>query len=293
MKVRFAMGAVVALSMFGFAGSAQGAITLGQTSPDDPSGCADGNSVQEVTEGGASYVVPSTGVITSWTHKAKLTGGRLRLQVWDQVGNPYTLVGVSSLENVVAGQLNTFPTRVPVVTGNVLGLHSDNGVGGCMFNSGTVGDTLKAEGGGQDYPIGGSMFTPSTLPGKRLNVSVQMEPDCDQDGFGDETQDQVLVGVVCSGGKTCAGRVPTIVGSEGNDTIIGTSGKDVILALGGDDKVSGLGDNDFICGTDGKDRLKGGAGRDRLFGGKGKDKLIGGSGKDRLVGGPGKDKTKQ
>jgi uncharacterized repeat protein (TIGR01451 family) len=117
-------------------------------------------------------------------------------------------------------------------------------------------------------------------------------------------------------GGSCKTAVPTIIGTEGNDTLVGTEGADVIFGLGGDDTITGLGGKDLICagagndtakgqadadfvrGGGGKDRTKGGgandkvgggAGRDRLGGGRGADFLNGGRGKDRCNGGPGKD----
>jgi len=117
-------------------------------------------------------------------------------------------------------------------------------------------------------------------------------------------------------GGSCKGAVPTITGTEGNDTLVGTAGTDIIFGLGGDDNITGLGGKDLICagagndtakgqadadfvrGGGGNDRVKGGgandkvgggAGRDRLGGGLGADFLNGGPGKDRCNGGPGKD----
>lgn len=65
----------------------------------------------------------------------------------------------------------------------------------------------------------------------------------------------------------CNGRVPTLLGTAGNDTLTGTAGTDIIHGLGGNDRINGLGGNDIICGGSGADVLNGGRGRDRLFGG--------------------------
>ena len=112
-----------------------------------------------------------------------------------------------------------------------------------------------------------------------------------------------------SGGgfTTCAGKLTTIVGTDGNDTITGTAEADVMAAGTGADLIRGLAGNDVICsgagrdttvggkgkdlllGEAGKDTLKGGAGKDKLKGGPAADMLEGGAGKDKLKGGPGKD----
>lgn len=83
---------------------------------------------------------------------------------------------------------------------------------------------------------------------------------------------------------SCFGRIPTIVGDEGDNVLRGSPGPDVIWG-GGADLIDGRGGNDRICGGPGRDALKGGKGRDRLDGGPGFDVLIGGTGRDRCRGG--------
>lgn len=117
-------------------------------------------------------------------------------------------------------------------------------------------------------------------------------------------------------GGSCKAAVPTITGTEGNDTLTGTEAVDIIFGLGGDDAITGLGGKDLICagagndvakgqadadfvrggggndvtkGGGANDKVGGGAGNDRLGGGLGADFLNGGPGKDRCNGGPGKD----
>jgi hypothetical protein len=70
---------------------------------------------------------------------------------------------------------------------------------------------------------------------------------------------------------TCAGRNPTILGSNGPDQIQGTAGNDVIHGLGGADAIDGGGGHDIICGGTGDDSLTGGPGPDVLRGGGGED----------------------
>lgn len=80
---------------------------------------------------------------------------------------------------------------------------------------------------------------------------------------------------------SCFGRIPTIVGDEGNNVLIGSPGPDVIWGGGGADLIDGKGGDDRICGGPGRDVLKGGKGRDRLDGGTGFDVVLGGTGRDR------------
>ena len=108
-------------------------------------------------------------------------------------------------------------------------------------------------------------------------------------------------------GGSCAGAVPTITGTEGNDTLNGTEGVDIIFGLGGDDTINGLAgkdllcagpgndvakgqaDGDFVRGGGGNDVTKGGGANDKVGGGAGNDRLGGGLGADFLNGGPGAD----
>jgi hypothetical protein len=100
----------------------------------------------------------------------------------------------------------------------------------------------------------------------------------------------------CGGGQggaggftTCARKLTTIVGTDGNDVIRGTSGADVVATGAGRDRIRGLAGKDTVCAGVGKDELLGGKGNDLLRGEAGKDTLKGGLGKDKLKGGAGKD----
>lgn len=87
----------------------------------------------------------------------------------------------------------------------------------------------------------------------------------------------------------CRGRVPTIVGTDGNDTLAGTKGPDVIAALGGNDTINASGGDDLVCGGTGNDIVNAGNGNDTIRGEPGNDKLSGERGIDVLIGGPGND----
>lgn len=89
---------------------------------------------------------------------------------------------------------------------------------------------------------------------------------------------------------TCRGRLPTIIGTEGNDTLTGTKGPDVIIGLDGNDAIEGNGGDDVVCGGPGIDTVSGGNGNDMLVGASGNDTLRGDRGSDLLAGGGGKDK---
>ena len=96
--------------------------------------------------------------------------------------------------------------------------------------------------------------------------------------------DPLILGVDLE--ERCQGLLPTIKGTNGDDTLVGTKARDVIMGLGGDDVITGGKGEDVICGGAGNDSLAGDDGEDVLSGGFGNDTLDGGVGDDTLIGGP-------
>ena len=304
---------IAALTLIVSAPPAGAAVTIGQLAPSSPpAGCGVGPSdfAQAAVSSGNGYVVPplsppTAQVVTSWSHNAKAGDGQvLKMKIWRQVtGLTYMVVGHDGPRPLSGGALNTFQTSIPVQPGDVLGINSQNAgavSNACLFSApgdpgplGNFGDT--ADGAQTTFITNANNF--------RVNATALLEPDCDNDGLGDETQDTNLstcaattpTGPVLGPGGTpvfCKGKPATIVGTKGNDVRTGSRGRDVIVGLGGNDSLSGIAGNDLICGGAGKDNLSGGKGKDKLYGQKGKDKLRGKAGRDLCVGGPGNDTAK-
>jgi hypothetical protein len=160
------------------------ATQVGQTF--DPSGgtCPDFTVFQTGSPGNA-YVVPGAGVITSWSFFAAAgPPPAVRLKVGREVGpNQFTVVGHSANEAIAPSGLRTFPTRVPVQAGDVIGFfHPAPGGSSCL---GTPGFTVQGA-PGDLQPGTTATFSPFVA---RLDISAILEPDADCDDFGDETQD--------------------------------------------------------------------------------------------------------
>jgi Ca2+-binding RTX toxin-like protein len=286
---------------------ASAATTIGQTDPQIPppmSSCAGvvpQAMAQPTVTSGNSYVVPATvqqGVITAWSHNAFSAANQpVTMKVFRLIGGTTYGVGGHDGPRTLSGPgLITFSgISVPVQAGDVLGLNAGTGSGfvQCMFVA--AGDTMLYA--NPSDAADGQEVTFTTVPDRRPNISAVVEPDCDNDGLGDETQDSDLstcaLGATptgpAPGGHTCKGLPATIVGTEGRDVRVATQGSDVIVGLGGNDTLSGLAGKDVICGGPGKDTLKGGEGKDTLLGQVGKDALKGGRGKDLCKGGKGND----
>jgi hypothetical protein len=189
------LGLLAASAQPAFAGT-----TVGETFQPDSSGATcnvnpgqEWNVLQTGRASGPSYAVPSAGVLTSWSFESGAAGASdttMNMRVFRATGTPqeYTAVADGSpLQTIVNGSgLNSFPTRIPVQAGDYVGIRSTTGV--CAHNTGNPADTADhyftaplAIGIPQAF-IGG--------PGFIWDVSAVLEPDADQDTYGDETQDQ-------------------------------------------------------------------------------------------------------
>jgi hypothetical protein len=132
---------------------------------------------------------PTGGVISKWKSNLIPVPATVpqTLKVLRQTGpNTVQIIGESS-GNVVGGS-NTFNTRIPVQAGDRLGLFGSGPLGALVCEEG-VGPNLIGvyEGAGsvnQTVPF--FTFTETW----RIPVAAVIEPDADNDGFGDETQDQ-------------------------------------------------------------------------------------------------------
>jgi hypothetical protein len=168
-----------------------GGVTLGQIAAASPFNCTQGPSTmaQYLEVGGPSYVAPSAGVITSYSVRASAAPGAVRLVVFGPsptVGHR-TVVGLSTQNTVVINTVNTFATRVPVATGQSIGLNNsaDNML---CWGGGVAGDEVDAV-TPFDPAISTDFGGGNPQAGKRVNISAVLEPDADGDLYGDLTQD--------------------------------------------------------------------------------------------------------
>lgn len=131
--------------------------------------------------------MPAAGVITSWKLSLGTVAGlheqRLRIYRETKV-TPYELTTVieSATPSVLAG-VNTFPVRLPVKVGDLLGLYGP--VETYFCDKENINTAAKFAG---PAPVG-TTNTFSLEKGVGMPVTATLEPDVDGDGFGDETQD--------------------------------------------------------------------------------------------------------
>jgi hypothetical protein len=179
----------------GHAPRAAAAVTLGQVATSSAVACAatpNAMAQYAAAAGRPSYTTPTAGVITSYSIAANETPGSVRLLIFGSSPTPghRTVIAKDALRPVTVSTVNTFPVRMPVAAGVTIGF-SNKGVnpalGMTCWGAGVAGDEAHAAvfdpDSSSDYP-GGTTFT-----GKRINVSAVLEPDVDQDQYGDLTQD--------------------------------------------------------------------------------------------------------
>ena len=149
---------------------------------------------------GVSYVVPSDGVITSWSVHGFGAPVPLVLKVVrESTTDSYLIRGSSAAETVAASGTSTFPARLSVAAGEEIALWVPPGFpkAPCNYVTGNAGDVQGYRHGNHPEPAIGDEFGPTSDHGSgfRLNVSAEIEPDIDQDGYGDETQDDATAPV--------------------------------------------------------------------------------------------------
>jgi hypothetical protein len=187
-RLGFLAAAAAALSLC-WAGGATAATEFGSTCQADS---AQPNltllQFGQAPENALPLTAPAGGVITRWSID-NLTGiapgaSPQALQVYRRDGAlSFNLVAQTG-ETPLAAGLNTIPTRLPVQAGDRLGIHGATTTMYC--DSESESDVI-------------AFFEGSLQPGEtqlfqldkpfRIPVRAVIEPDADNDGFGDETQD--------------------------------------------------------------------------------------------------------
>ena len=164
--------------------SAEADVTVGEVAPQTPEFlCNRGptDTIQVATDGGASYVVPQAGTLTSWSTAAGPGAGQaVSLKVYRPVsGTIYSVVGQDGPRALTPSVLDTFPIDIPVQAGDVIGLNDGEAAivnDACQFYTSSLGDVV---GGLPGDTADGSLlnFEASVTRGEaRLNVSANLQP---------------------------------------------------------------------------------------------------------------------
>jgi hypothetical protein len=190
---RFAPAAVIAFAglLVTSAAPAVGSVTIGQTFVPEEAFGGSGTFIQTSTSDD-SYVVPSNGVVTSWSFQAGTDPTPpMKLKMFRAAGgDDYTTVGQSQLVTPAPNVLNTFLTQIAVKAGDVPGHFYTDSTFGFREGAGFNAEYNDGDPGtpGLDAPPG-TTITYTFDAGDQIDLSAVVEPDADHDGSGDETQD--------------------------------------------------------------------------------------------------------
>lgn len=175
------------VSLFAFTGGA-GAQTIGSKCVSNSG--APTTLLTTATGSGESYVVPFDGVLTEWGSDRTANGDNVSMFaaiLGTKSGNDWTIAAMTEYRYTTGGSAGavSYSARIPVKAGQTLG--------STTFNSMPVmcetGSPLEQGAYGSAYAAGES-FAENSISGYKAAIWANIEPDIDNDGFGDETQDK-------------------------------------------------------------------------------------------------------
>ena len=124
-------------------------------------------------------------MITSWSYQSSPTATQVNFKVLRSAGgSSFTVVGESGVLLTVPNQLLTQQIRIPVNAGDVLGVFTNNALCGHV----AVGMGYQGFYRPSDQALGTAADPYSGPAQYQLDVAATLEPDCDNDGFGDESR---------------------------------------------------------------------------------------------------------
>ncbi len=183
-----AIGTLACGAWLAFGGSALAATQLDETFAPEAGDCGNATFIVTVAPAGKTAAAPFAGVLTSWSYQALTVGPQMKLKVLRPAGgNSFTIVAESSVEVTAPNVVNTFPTRMSVQAGDIIGFYLVTQAP-CLRQgapaTGWHGRNFAGDAQvGSTYPFG------PDLSNVQYEISALLEPDADNDGFGDETQD--------------------------------------------------------------------------------------------------------
>jgi hypothetical protein len=210
---------LAAIASLGLATSAEAATKIGRTT-----GTMNNTTAQTVFQRtlNAPEVAgaPTAGVITSWSYSVPQAAqmGPIEFKVGRPAGNN-NLTIVFESERVPASAQTplsdfTQQVRIPAQSGDLIGLYVPGGVANFGV-TGDPGETFSGIADDVDRGVGDVSAYGAPITGI-VDISAQLEPDADEDGFGDESQDQCLGESGQEDG--CAPPPPVVVDSTAPET---------------------------------------------------------------------------
>jgi hypothetical protein len=189
-----AIAAAMSISLLGAVGASAATEAGSHCLGNAPGGNLTAISVANAPGSALPATIPVGGVITRWTYNTvPLPPGiySTALKVFRRTGGPeqFQVIADSGFASL-SGGLNTFSTRIPVQAGDLVGSFGQQ-MGSpftIICSTSTLGDKAAILEG--NPPVGSTATALGEPEGVQVPITVSIEPDADNDGFGDETQDQ-------------------------------------------------------------------------------------------------------
>jgi hypothetical protein len=151
--------------------------------------------IDTVAVGTPTYVAPKNGVLTRFAHQANGVAGQVRVIVFADgaTATQKTVVAASAKMTVTPNALNIFEVRLPIKTGQRVGLGFTTNNMACAIAGAQAGDATMVK--APFDPDTTAAFVASGVlssgPGVtfRPNIAAVLESDVDGDGYGDISQD--------------------------------------------------------------------------------------------------------
>jgi hypothetical protein len=193
--VRVAAAVAVAVAGFLLPATASATEVLGAVS--DAGACSDDASyVAESVASGPDYIADAPGVVTTYSMTASSDLATTRLLVLQPgVGTTYTLLQEDAARTQTASNAVNTQTDVhlPIAAGQTIGIFVPAQAineGWCLDFTGNALDRYRDFSG--EPPLNSSSAFSAHPDDIRLNLAATVEPDADNDRYGDETQDSCL-----------------------------------------------------------------------------------------------------
>lgn len=142
---------------------------------------------------------PINGVVVRWRVSTGDATQAVKFRIIRQSPTPDFATGAGTSAEVTPPMSTTmaYPAQLPIATGDHVGLDFTGGEGKFFRQQMTAGDAVRHD------------WDPALLDGEtprdkdnenpfsQLMINADIEPDCDGDALGDETQDPLAVGPAC------------------------------------------------------------------------------------------------
>ena len=191
------LGLAIGVALLAVPASAGAAVTIGSNLSQTPNAsllcggpCTVVSSVIPAADQAPRGVTsPIDGVVVRWRIRVGGSTGPVQLRVLAPAGgDARTGAGTGPVENPPANAISTFNAQLPIHAGDNVGL-DQHSAAVFSYAAGGTGTRLEWE---PALPDGTTASPLNVRLDRQVLLNADIEPDCDNDGLGDESQDSDL-----------------------------------------------------------------------------------------------------